>query len=173
MSTFREKVFSGAPVKCSSDFGSNISDCFVFGNAAFGEIKDHSLRATLFQEKKIYGSFEIVCIFCENVFCLAPVKHFSLYSSNNFFLVFGNTAFEEIKDHSLRTTRFQKKNCYGSFRYVSLLRIKVFSGSIFNEVLFSLWLIQLRFFLVFRNAAFGEFNHHSLKRIPFQKKNCY
>ena len=56
---------------------------------------------------------------------------------------------------------------------MSLLRIKVFSGSIFNEVLFSLWLIQLRFFLVFRNAAFGEFNHHSLKRIPFQKKNCY
>ena len=109
MSTFREKVFSGAPVKCSSDFGSNISDCFVFGNAAFGEIKDHSLRATLFQEKKIYGSFEIVCIFCENVFCLAPVKHFSLYGSNNFLLVFGNTAFEEIKDHSLRTTRFQKK----------------------------------------------------------------
>ena len=72
-----------------------------------------------------------------------------------------------MKDHSLRTKRFfKKKNCYGSFEFVSALRRKVLSeakvksgflyGSNNPDSVFS------------GNAAFGEMKDHSL-RIPFQK----
>ena len=44
MSTLRKKVFSGAPVKCVFVYGSNNSDSIIFGNTAFGEIKDYSLN---------------------------------------------------------------------------------------------------------------------------------
>ena len=43
VSTLRRKVFSGAPVKCFSIYGSNNSDSVVFEYVAFGEIKYHSL----------------------------------------------------------------------------------------------------------------------------------
>ena len=43
VSTLREKVFSEAPVKCLFVYGLNKSDSVIFENAAFGEIKDHSL----------------------------------------------------------------------------------------------------------------------------------
>ena len=45
-------------------YGSNNSDSVVSGNAAFREIKDHSLRMTPFpkkkKKKKDYGSFGLV-----------------------------------------------------------------------------------------------------------------
>ena len=44
-------------MKCFSLYGLNNSDSIVFVNVAFGEIKDHSLRTTLLQEKEFYGSF--------------------------------------------------------------------------------------------------------------------
>ena len=52
-----KKVFSGAPVKCFSVYGLNNLDAVVFGNAAFGEIKDHSLRTTPFQKKPFLWKF--------------------------------------------------------------------------------------------------------------------
>ena len=51
--TLHKKVFSGAPVKYFSLYGPNNSDSVVFRNAPFGEIKDHSLRTTPFQKKRI------------------------------------------------------------------------------------------------------------------------
>ena len=103
------KFFSRAPVKCFSLYGSNYTDLVVLRNVAFGEIKDHSLRATLFQEKNFNASFGIVSTLCKKVFSRAPVKCFSLYGLNNSdSLVFGNATFGEIKNHSLRTRRFQK-----------------------------------------------------------------
>ena len=73
---------------------------------AFGEIKDHTLRTTLFQEKI---PIEILRL------CLPYVKRylhsFSLYGSNNSdSLVLETATFGEIKDHNLRTKRFHKKN---------------------------------------------------------------
>ena len=103
------KFFSRAPVKCFSLYGSNYTDLVVLRNVAFGEIKDHSLRTTLFQEKNFNVSFGIVSTLCKKVFSRAPVKCFSLYGLNNSdSLVFGNATFGEIKNHSLRTRRFQK-----------------------------------------------------------------
>ena len=103
------KFFSRAPVKCFSLYGSNNTDLVVFRNVAFGEIKDHSLRTTLFQDKNFNVSFGIVSTLCKKVFSRAPVKCFSLYGLNNSdSLVFGNATFGEIKNHSLRTRRFQK-----------------------------------------------------------------
>ena len=103
------KFFSRAPVKCFSLYGSNYTDLVVLRNVAFGEIKDHSLRTTLFQEKNSNVSFGIVSTLCKKVFSRAPVKCFSLYGLNNSdSLVFGNATFGEIKNHSLRTRRFQK-----------------------------------------------------------------
>ena len=69
VSALRKKVFSGAPVQCVSLYGSNNSDSVIFGNDASGEIKDHSLRMTPFQKKKIcHGSFEFVSTFRKKVF---------------------------------------------------------------------------------------------------------
>ena len=103
------KFFSRAPVKCFSLYGSNYTDLGGLRSVAFGEIKDHSLRTTLFQEKNFNVSFGIVSTLCKKVFSRAPVKCFSLYGLNNSdSLVFGNATFGEIKNHSLRTRRFQK-----------------------------------------------------------------
>ena len=100
----------------------------VFGNAAFGEIKDYSLRTTKFQNKSWKASFEFVSTLRKKVFSRAQVKCFSLYgASNSDSVVFRNTTFEEINDHSLRTTPSQKHICCGNFRYVSTLREKVYS----------------------------------------------
>ena len=51
-STLPKKVFLGALVNCVFLYGSNNSDSVIFGNAAFGDIKDYSLRTTPFQPKK-------------------------------------------------------------------------------------------------------------------------
>ena len=74
MSTVRKKVFSGAPVKCFSLYSSNNSDCVVFENHAFGEIKDGSLKTTPFQKKNCYGSFRFMSTLPIKVFSGAPVR---------------------------------------------------------------------------------------------------
>ena len=102
----------------------------VFGNAAYEEIKDHSLRTTPFQ-KQLQWKFGFVSTLRKKVFSEAPVKCFSLYVSNNSdSVVFDNATFGEIKDNNWRTTPFQKRKiCYEGFRHVSTLRRKVFSGA--------------------------------------------
>ena len=62
VSTLRKKVFSGAPVKRIFLYGLNNSDSVVFGNAAFGEIKDHSVRTTSFQKRFLLEKFWI-CVY--------------------------------------------------------------------------------------------------------------
>ena len=57
MSTLRKEVFSGAPVKRVFLYGSNNSDSVAFGNAGFAEIKDDTLRATLFQKSILLWKF--------------------------------------------------------------------------------------------------------------------
>ena len=53
---------------------------------------------------------------------------FAYLTSKSIFKRYGR--FAEIKNSSFRARSFQQKNnCYGSFRYVSFLRIKVFSGA--------------------------------------------
>ena len=87
---------------CVFVYGWNNWDFVIFRNAAFGEIKDHSLRTTPFQKKKkYYGRFEFVSTLRKNVFWGAAVKCVFLYGSNNSdFFIFGNAAFGKIKDHS-------------------------------------------------------------------------
>ena len=108
-STLHKKVFSGAPVKCVLIYGSNNSDSVVFRNAAFREIKDHSLRMTPFQNKICYGSFGFVFTLHKKVFSGAPVKCFFLYGSNKSdSVVFRNADFAVIKYHSLSTIDFSE-----------------------------------------------------------------
>ena len=76
MSTLRKKVFSAAPVKCFFIYGLNNSDSVVFGNAGFGEIKDHSLTTANFQEFFCYRTFRYVSTLRKKVFSAAPVKCF-------------------------------------------------------------------------------------------------
>ena len=75
-----------------------ITQIQIFGSAAFGEIKYHSLRATPQKKKYCFGIFR------------GTSKCVLVYGSNNSdSFVSGNVAFGEIKDHSLRMTSFQKK----------------------------------------------------------------
>ena len=107
LSSLREKVFSGAPANHFFSLCTNNPDAVVFGNAAFGEIKNHSLKTTPFQKKLCYESFRYVSTLRKKVFSGAPVKCFSHCGSNNSdSVIFGNVDFAEIKDHSLRTTPF-------------------------------------------------------------------
>ena len=166
MSTLSKKVFSGAPVKYFSLYGSNNSDSVVFGNVDFAEIKDHSLRMTPFKKKFINGNFGFVSTLRKKVFSGAPVKCFSLYGSNNSdSVVFENAAFGDIKDRSLRTIPIQKKLWYGSFRYVSTLRKKVFSGAPVKCVF--LYSSSNSDSAVFANAFFTEIKDGSLSTIDF------
>ena len=80
MFTLCEKVFSRAPEKRFSLYGLNNSDSLVFGNATFGEIKNHSLRTRRFQ--KIFA-MNVLGILNKKAFSRAPVKCFSIYGSNN------------------------------------------------------------------------------------------
>ena len=50
-------MFSAAPVNCLFIHGSNNSDSVVFHNEGFGDIKDHSFRATPFQKKNLLRKF--------------------------------------------------------------------------------------------------------------------
>ena len=59
MADITEKVFWGASVKFSSGFGSSNSDSVVFRGAAFGEIKDYSLKKTPFWKQNY---FEVLCM---------------------------------------------------------------------------------------------------------------
>ena len=80
MSALRKKVFSGAPVKSVSLYGSNNSDSVIFGNDASGEIKDHSLRMTPFQKKKF--AMEVLSL------CLPSVKrYFEEHQLSVFFFI--------------------------------------------------------------------------------------
>ena len=51
---------SGEDVFSVFFYGSNNSDSVVSGNAAFREIKDHSLRMTPFQKKKKKKAMEVL-----------------------------------------------------------------------------------------------------------------
>ena len=169
VSNLCKKVFSGALVKFVFLYGSNNSDSFVFRNVGFGEIKDHSLRTTLFQKKKnCYGSFVYVSTLRKKVFLGAPVKCVFLYGSKNSdSVVFKNVGFAEIKDHSLRRTPSQKTVCNRGFMYMPTLREKVFSGALVN--CFFLYGSNNSDSVIFRNAGFGEMKDHTFSTIDFCK----
>ena len=107
--TLHKKAFSAAPVKCFLLYAWNNSYYVVFGNASFGEIKDHSLRTTPLQKNFFcYESLRYLSNLHKKVLSGAPVKCCFLYSSNNSdFVVLENAGFGEIKDDSLRMTPFQ------------------------------------------------------------------
>ena len=63
VSSLQKKEFPGAPVNHFFLYGSNNLDCVVFGNAAFGEIEDHSLKTKTFQKKLCYGNLGM-CLTC-------------------------------------------------------------------------------------------------------------
>ena len=81
--TLCEKVFSREPVKSFSTYGSNYSGSLVFGNAAFGDIKDHSLRMRSFEKIFTMDVLDMCLSYGKKVFSGAPVKCFSHYGSNN------------------------------------------------------------------------------------------
>ena len=111
MSALRKKIFSESPVKCVFLYGCNNSDSVIFENAAFVEIKDHSLRRKL--KKKI--SMEVLSLCLPNVTNLKTYFQedqliaFVFMAQTSYCVDFRNAAFGGIKGHSLRTTAFQKK----------------------------------------------------------------
>ena len=108
-------------------YGSNNPDSVVFGNAAFGEIKDHNLKSTHFQKILCYGSFRYVSTLRKKVFSGAPVKCFSLMNQITQILLSSRmTVLPRSKITVWEQNLFKKKICYGSFGFVSTLRKKVF-----------------------------------------------
>ena len=73
-----KRVFSRAPVKCFSLYSSNDLDSAVFWNAAFGEIKDHRLKKTPIQKRKIL--FEVLGM------CLPYIKRYFQEQKRSAFL---------------------------------------------------------------------------------------
>ena len=103
MPTLRKKVFSRAPVKCFSIYG---SDSVVLGMLLLENSKITVWYRHLFK-KNCFWSFSCLCTLRKKVFSRVPVKCFSLYSSNTSdSVVFGNADFSEIKDRSWRTIDF-------------------------------------------------------------------
>ena len=106
--------------------------------------------------------------FRKKVFSGTPVKCVFVYDSNNSDSVgVGNAGFPEIKDHSFKTTRFQKNFCYVSFRYVTILRKKVFSGAPVKYIFLDC--ANNSDSVVFGNEGFGKVKDHSLTTTHFQK----
>ena len=126
-----------------------------------------------FFKKNFYGSFRIVSTWCRNIFWRAALKPFSVYGSNiSDSLVFGNGPFGEMKYRSLRTRSFHtKKNCYESFRYVSMLRKKVFPGAPVKY--FSLYWSNTRDFFSFGECCFWRDQRSQFENDMFSKKKCF
>ena len=78
MPPLHKRVFSRAPVKCFSLYSSNDLDSAVFWNAAFGEIKDHRLKKTPIQKKKML--FEVLGM------CLPYIKRYFQEQKRSAFL---------------------------------------------------------------------------------------
>ena len=121
-----------------------------------------------YKKKKIAMKVLGMCVpfirryFQEHQF-LVLLKHRNIDS-----VIFRNAGFEEINNHSLRTTPFQKKNCYGTFRHVSTLRKKLFLGALVNCVF--LYGSNNSDSVVFGNASFGMIKDHIWEWHFFQKK---
>ena len=64
MPPLHKRVFSRSRVKCFSLYSSNDLDYAVFRNAAFGEIKDHRLKKTPIQKKKMLFEVLGMCLPC-------------------------------------------------------------------------------------------------------------
>ena len=112
-------------------FIAEINQILLFSGMQFLERSKITVVKRHFFKKTCYGSFMYLPTLRQKVSSRAPVKRFSLYDSNySDSLAFGNGRFAEIKNNSFRARSFQEENnCYGSFRYVSFLQIKVFSGA--------------------------------------------
>ena len=92
-------------------------------------------------------------------------------SSNSDSVVFRNEGFGEMKDDSTTTAHFKKFFCYGSFRYVSSLRKKVFQHH--QWIIFFLYDSNNSDSVVSGNVGFTEIKDHSLRTTLCQKKYCY
>ena len=105
-----QKVYSGAPVKCFFYIAKKLRfrcfrECWFWRKQISQFENDTSLK------KICYGTFRYLSTLRKKVLSGALVNCFFLYDSNNSdSAVFGNGGFAEIKDHSFRTTSFQKKN---------------------------------------------------------------
>ena len=104
--TLQERYFQGHQLSAFFHASDN-SDSVVFVNAAFGEIRDHSLRTTLSQKKVCYGSFEFVFTLRKKVFSEAPVKCVFLYGSTVFL---GDCHFWRDQRSQFENDIFSKKN---------------------------------------------------------------
>ena len=125
VSTLREKVFSGAPVKCVFLYGSKNSDSVVFKNVGFAEIKDHSLRRTPSQKTVCNRGCVYMSTLREKVFSGALVNCFFLYGSNNSdSVVFRNAGFGEMKDHTSSTIDFCKSFLTMNFLVGDLISVE-------------------------------------------------
>ena len=155
LSTLYKKEFSGGPVKWFSLYASNNSDSAVFGSAAFGGIKDYSLRTTLFQKQMCYGRFSFASTLRKKVISWEPVKCVFLHGSNNsdsVFLVMSTLQWSKIT--VWERPLFKKQIINGSFEFGSTLREKVFSGA--PVKCFTLYGSNNSDSVVFGDAAFRE-----------------
>ena len=128
------------------------------------------MRKTPFQKKIYYGSSDFKSTLPKKIFLGALVNCVFLYGSNNSdSVIFGNAAFGDISKITVweRHLFNEKKNCYGSFGFVSTLRQKAFSGAPGKFVF--LYGSNNSDSVIFRNAAFGDIKDHSLSRIDFLK----
>ena len=155
-------------MKCFFLYGSNNSDSVVFGNDGFGEMKDHSLRTAPFQKTSCYGSFRYDPILRKKVFSGAPVKYFFFMARITQILLFlGMTVLERSNMTVFERRVLENIFCYGSFRYMSTLRKKVFSGApVKHDFLYG---SNKSASVLFGNAGFGEIKDHSLRLTPVQR----
>ena len=164
VSTLRKRVFSGAPVKCFSLYGLNNLDSVVFENAAFWEIKDHSLRTTPFQKKL---SMEVLG------WCLPYVKRYFQEHQWSTFLFMAQitqillfsvmSILQRSKITVWEQHLFKNKIINGSLGFVSTLCKKAFSGAPVKY--FSLYGSNNSDSVVFANADFAEIKDNSLSTI--------
>ena len=105
-----------------------ITQIQIFGSAAFGEIKYHSLRATP-QKKNIALEVLSLCL-RKKVFSGVPVSAFLFMAQiTQILLSLGMLLLERSKITVWEWHLFKKKFCYGSFEFVCLTLKGIFSGT--------------------------------------------
>ena len=171
LSALRKNVFSGAPLKYVFLYGSNNSDFVVFWNLAFGEIKNHSQRTTLFQKKIVMEVLGLHLPYIKRYFQKHQLSASYFLAQVTQILLFSGILLLERSKITVRERHLFKINCYGSFGFPSTLHKKVISEAPVKCVLLYDW--NNSDSVVFRNAAFREIKDHSLRMTPFQNKICY
>ena len=149
-------------------FCSNNLDSVVFGNAAFGEIKDHSLKTRPFQKKLCYGNLRMCLTYVKSYFQEHRLSASLFMAQIIQILLFWALSILQRSKITVWERHLLKKKLSMEVLRLCLPYVKrLFQEYQWSAFLFKAQITQILLFLVMPISL----KDHSFRMTPFQKKN--